>query len=134
MGVVVLRPTMQASENEPEFDILESGRSGGSTGREDVPVTEALLIRSYDHQSAYDVEVELIDEDGLALFRESHYLLPGHTHSVTDGIPPGEYRAIVTLDNELERDARCRIGPSPEHGLVIEVGNGALSLTEGLYG
>lgn len=107
----------------------------GNDGRHTLgtPVSEEVLIRSYDHQWAYDLEVEIVSADGEPAFHERYYLLPGHTESITGGLPDDEYELRVSLDNDRREVLECRIDASPDHTAVIEVGNGALSLTEGLH-
>lgn len=99
-----------------------------------VPRSEAIHIRSYDHQWSYDLDVELVTDEGETAFRERYYLLPGHTESESSIVPQGDYELRVTLDNRHEERLECRIGSTPGHTAVIEVGNGALALTEGLHG
>lgn len=114
-------------------------RSAGQSGaemadtRDPTPRSEDLLVRSYDHQWAYDVEIEVVADDGDTAFRERYHLLPGHTESETGVLPDGEYEVRVTLDNGDRHRLDCRIDSAPEHTAVVEVGNGALSLVEGLY-
>lgn len=105
-----------------------------SPAQRQVARSEALHIRSYDHQRSYDLDVELMTADGETVFRERYYLLPGHTESEASIVPRGDYELRVTLDNKNEETLECQIDSTPEHTAVIEVGNGALALTEGLQG
>lgn len=93
--------------------------------------SEALHIRSYDHQWAYDIEVELLAADGTSVFHKQYYLLPGRIESEASAIPSGDYRLRVTLDNEQRETLDCRIGESPGHTAVVEIGNGVVALAEG---
>lgn len=97
-------------------------------------VGESVHLRSYDHRWGYDLDVEVRDADGEPVFRDRYYLLPGHATSETLEVPPGTYEVQVTLDNRTERRRECRIDATPDHTAVIEVGNGIVSLTEGLQG
>lgn len=94
--------------------------------------SEALHVRSYDHQWSYDLDVELATDTGETVFRERYYLLPGHTEDEVGIAPDGEYELRVTLDNSRVETLDCRIDSTPEHTAVIEVGNGAITLSEGL--
>jgi hypothetical protein len=94
--------------------------------------SEDLHVRSYAHEWAYDVAVEVLTPDGDVAFEADYYLQPGDADSEVDELPPGEYEVRATLDNDKEATARCRIGPEPGRTAVIEVGNGLVSLTEGL--
>lgn len=107
-------------------------RSDPDVLRPGVVGSENLLVRNYDHRWGYDLRVEVIDAAGDRVFQTRYYLQAGRVESELDVLPPGSYRIRVTLDNDQRRVRRCRIGSAPEHTAVIEVGNGALSLTEGI--
>ncbi|MFD1597836.1 hypothetical protein [Halobellus rarus] len=94
--------------------------------------SEDVHVRSYAHQMGYDLEIELVDSDGSVAFRDRYYLQPGETEGEVDAVPDGEYEVRAVLDGDRETDRRCRIGSDPEETVVVEVGNGILSLTEGL--
>lgn len=101
--------------------------------RQEALPSEQIHIRSYDHHWAYDLDVVVVTEDGDLVFHDHYYLQPGHTESVAEGIPAGDYEVRVTLDNSYRETVQCRLDTSPEHTALIEVGNGVLSLTEGLH-
>ena len=94
--------------------------------------SEELHIRSYDHQWSYDLDVELVDDEGETLFRERYYMLPDSTESEGSIVPSGQYELHAILDNGERETFPCRIDSNPEHTAVIEVGNGALALSEGI--
>ena len=109
-------------------------RSQGTTRVFDPPAkkTEDILIRNYDHQRGYDLHLVVTHVDETA-FQKRYYLQPGETISECDLLPSAQYEVTVTLDNTQEATRHCRIGQSLNHTVVIEIGNKALSLTEGLY-
>lgn len=115
------QPTVQSAQND----------SGTKRG---VLESETLHIRSYDLQWSYDLDVEIMTTDGETVFEERYYLLPGHTESEANLLPDGDYKLRVTLDNRHQETLECRLDSTPEHTAVIEIGNGALALTEGLEG
>jgi hypothetical protein len=94
--------------------------------------SEDLHVRSYAHEWAHDVTVEVVTPDGDVAFGADYYLLPGDVESEVDTLPAGEYEVRATLDNDTHETATCRIGPEPDRTAVVEFGNGVLSLTEGL--
>jgi hypothetical protein len=102
------------------------------TGRSTRARSEEIVIRNYDHQRAYDVNVEIITMDEDRIFQERYYLLPGHVESEVNVVPSGEYFVRVTLDNTQEEVRDCYLNESPAHTALIEVGNGLISLTEGI--
>jgi hypothetical protein len=65
-------------------------------------------------------------------FEADYHLQPGDADSEVDALPAGTYEIRATLDNETRKTATCRIGSDPDRTAVIEVGNGVLSVTEGL--
>lgn len=94
-------------------------------------VGEDIHVRSYDNQWSYDLSIEVTDTDGDVVFENRYYLQPGRVESELDALPAGDYEVEATLDNLKQETLRCRIDGDPEHSVVIEIGNGALSLSEG---
>ena len=96
--------------------------------------TEQLHLRSHDHRRGYDISVTVRSVDGEQLFECRYYLQPGETVSEHGVLPSGEHQLTVTLDNDHSETLWCHIDASPAHTAVVEVGNGVLSVTEGLTG
>lgn len=94
--------------------------------------TEDIHVRSYDHRWSYDLDVEVRTRDGIQVFRERYYVAPGQSTSELNALPSGEHEITVTVDDDRCERVQCRIGDSPDHTVVIEVGNGVLSVSEGL--
>jgi hypothetical protein len=94
--------------------------------------SEDLHVRSYAHDAGYDLEIEVVDDDGSVAFRDRYYLQPGAAKSEVNVVPDGEYEVRAVLDGDSETARRCRIGSDLAETAVVEVGNGILSLTEGL--
>lgn len=121
--------------HKPQSDSGPSASHSGEAedGTQSTSVTsEAIHIRNYDHQWGYDLDVAVTTPDGDPVFRERYYLQPGGSISEDDVVPSGEYELHVTLDNSHHERLQCRISSAPGHTAVVEVGNGALGLTEGL--
>jgi hypothetical protein len=95
--------------------------------------SEDVFLRNYDPHRGYDLEVSIVDADGHPTFEETFYFQPGGTESVEDAVDPGIYDVTVVLDGRRHETATCRIGSAPEHTVHAELGNGTVSLTEGLY-
>jgi hypothetical protein len=100
--------------------------------RRDEFTTEDIHVRSHDHRWAYDLDIDVQRADGKSVFEKRYYVTPGETVGEVDILPPGEYDITVTVDNDHTAERRCRIDASAAHTAVVEVGNGVLSLTEGL--
>jgi hypothetical protein len=94
--------------------------------------TEDVHIRSYDHWRSYDIRVEIRTRDGIPVFERRYDVAPGRSTGELDTLPDGEYEIVVTAGDDRCERVQCRIGASPDHTVVIEVGNGVLSVTKGL--
>ena len=116
------------------------GRPAGSAGRASGPSartsvdTEDVHLRNYDPFCEYDLTVTVTDEGGDLVFRRRYYFQPGEVESERDLLEPGTYEVSVELDNRRRETATCRVGPDPERTVHVELGNGTVSVTEGLYG
>lgn len=101
------------------------------TPRLGAPHSEEILIRNYDHQWSYDVDLAVRDDAGETVFVKRYYLPPQHTDGEVDQLEPGEYEVEVTLDNADATVVETRIDGRPANTLLIELGNGVMSVTEG---
>ena len=104
-----------------------------STALNAVSRSEALHLRNYDHQEAYDVDVAFVTYNGETVFQNHYYLVPGDVESESSVVSSGNYELRVRLDNSRLETLDCRIDSSPDHTAVIEIGNGAMALSEGLW-
>ena len=110
----------------------------GSTGTDgvDAPAArvgiEDLLVRNHDFQWGYDLEVTVTVEDGRTVHDERYYLQPGETKSEFDALDPGAYEVRVVLDNRRTTTAHVEVDDSTD-GVLVELGNGAVSVHDGLY-
>jgi hypothetical protein len=94
--------------------------------------SEEIHIRSFDISRSYNLTVRVEDSAGLVFARRYH-LSPEKTVSVCGQLSPGEYEVDATLEGRRRRSIRCEIDSTPQGTALIEVGNGTISLTEGLY-
>jgi hypothetical protein len=90
---------------------------------------EHVHCRNYDHTSGYDLNITIRRMDTIA-FDERLYLQPGRLRTLSDVVPSGTWQVSVSLDRQTARTAVCSIGPSSEQTVVVECGNGALSVTD----
>lgn len=107
---------------------------GALAERPEVIGSEQIHLRNHDYQLGYDLNLEIVDAAGEVVFENRYYLQPGQIESELDALPPGEYEIWATLDNRQAETLQCRIDAAPAHTLVVEMGNGVLSLTQGLRG
>jgi hypothetical protein len=91
-----------------------------------------LFIRNFDTTRTNHLTVRIRDDDGI-VFASRYALTPGKTECEADRLDPGEYDVIVELDSQRRERATCQIGPGPEKTALVEIGNGTVSVTQGLY-
>lgn len=119
------------TEHQPQWNSQHS--SASPDRRSEAWEREDLHVRNYDHRWGYDLCIEARDDSDEVLLEKRYYLQPGQVESEVGVLPHGDYEIRVTLDNLREEVLHCRIDADPSNTAVIEVGNGALSLTEGLH-
>jgi hypothetical protein len=95
--------------------------------------SEDILLRNYDHRSGYDLHLTVVTHPDSTTFQKRYYLPPGAVVSECDLLPSPDCEITVVLDGVQEMSIQCQIDSSPDHTAVIEIGNGNLSLTEGLH-
>lgn len=93
---------------------------------------EDVHLRNYDFDRAYDLELVVEDGDETVLSRR-FYARPGWSRSLSECLPAGDYEIVVSLDGQVTERGRCRIGDDPDDSVLIECGNGCVSITQGLY-
>lgn len=94
--------------------------------------SEEIHVRNFDVERTYDLTVTVQDADGI-VFANRYHLKPGTTVSELDRLAAGEYVVQVKLDGQQQAVTECTIDETPKNTALIEVGNGIVSVTEGLY-
>lgn len=109
-------------------------RSPTTADRLSAPVVceECLTIRNYDSHIAHQVTVRFYDANEDIVFERSYTLSPLDVVSVSQRLDRAVYRVDVELDGERSADAECLIGSGPNETALVEIGNGLLSVTEGV--
>jgi hypothetical protein len=102
-------------------------RSDGSVRRVD---SEDVHVRNYDARETHRLGVRAVG--GGRTVERTYRVGPGATESERDALPPGEYDVEVELDGLRRWTGHCRVDEGPEHTVLIEVGNGLVSITEGV--
>ena len=123
MGQLADVPTMAEPHQHPQ-------RTDSTASPSSAPTTEDVLIRNYDFQWGYDLEVTVTDADGDPVHDERYYLQPGETKSEFGVFGPGALEVHVVLDNRRELTTSVDDGAA---GVLVELGNGAVSVHDGLY-
>lgn len=97
----------------------------------DTAHSEEIHIRNFDTTQSYDLTLSVCMDDETVL-SNTYHLTPGRRISEIYQLPPGVYDVEVTLDSRQRETARCEIGSAPERTALIEIGNGTVSVTQGL--
>lgn len=121
------RPAHRRSER------LERQRSDQALDN-DAARSEDIHVRNHDVADQHTVEITVHDSDGRRVFRDRYTLFPGQAESECDALDSdGSYVVEVSCDGIHRETRECRIGKSPEQTALIELGNGVVSVTEGIY-
>ena len=94
--------------------------------------SEDLHVRNLDASRSYElmIIVRTVEEPVITT---RYQLSPGKRVSEFEQLPPGTYTVVAELRNKRRSTARCEIDDSPSGGALVEVGNGAVAVTDGLY-
>lgn len=119
--------------NATERPSVPSDTTGFSSADLVDRVSEDVFVRNYDFERTYRLTLFLEAVDGSDTYERSYHLRPGQAVSELGVVDAGEYRVRVELDGARRAFDRCSVGPSPAETILVEVGNGVVSVSEGLY-
>ncbi|WP_147435633.1 hypothetical protein [Halobellus sp. Atlit-38R] len=124
----------QPAADQARSDVSPPNSAGANTTETDPRLlnTEDIHIRSYGQHTASDLAVEVTTASGDVVFESQYTIKPGAMKSEVNTLPPGKYTVRAALNSECQETCCCHIDAAPDHTAVIEIGNGVLSLTEGL--
>ena len=97
-----------------------------------VTPTEDVHVRNYDVQRSYRIRVTVTD-GSETVFARRYTLGPGQSTSEFDIVGAGTYDVAVALESRESERARCRLSDAPDDTALVEVGNGIVSVSQGLY-
>lgn len=95
--------------------------------------TEDIHVRNYDFERSYEVVLKVEDAAGDRVLSRRYFLQPGQSRSEHSVLDPGTYRITAAIDPPERDTIDCAIGTEPEHTALVEVGNGVVGVSEGLY-
>jgi hypothetical protein len=98
-------------------------------GRE--ATAEDIHLRNYDAERTHRVWVTVVD-GGERVVETTRRLRPGETASIEGDLPPGEYDVEVDIGGLQRTVEDCQIGDGPDRTLLVETGNGLVSLSQGV--
>lgn len=128
MSGQVLSPRMQL--DPPPVERPDSGFPGR---RERFVDEESLVLRNYDAERTHTVTVRFLDADGEPAVQQPYTLSPLGVVSVAMRLPRAVYAVEVDVDNGPTASAECLVGSGPRETALVEVGNGLVSVSEGVY-
>lgn len=92
---------------------------------------EVVHVRNFDHTSRHSAVLTLEDPESGDVVVDRHALAPGQAATTTARLEPGEYVLHITVDGVDRKRRTCSLGPAPADTAVVELGNGAVSVTMG---
>jgi hypothetical protein len=95
--------------------------------------SEDIHLRNHDIADRHSVELVVRDDDGRRVFQNRYHLAPGQAESECDVLGSGSYVVEVYCDGVRRQQRECHIGDRPARTALIELGNGLVSVTEGVY-
>ncbi|MFB6153118.1 MAG: hypothetical protein ABEJ27_02590 [Halodesulfurarchaeum sp.] len=100
---------------------------------DDIPTTEDVVVRNYDVERTYTLQVQAIRGDTEPAFEWTYHLGPGEFRGEIGVLEQGTYEIRVETNACGSDVKRCRIGPTARETVLIEVGNLAVNVSEGVY-
>jgi hypothetical protein len=108
---------------------------------------EQLHLRNYDESRRYRLAVSVSQPDGGPEYSATYELDPGDLASELEIVPRGRYKVHVSgsfrpagrdchhgTTGRDEETASCNVGDRPQQTVLIECGNGIITVSEGLSG
>jgi hypothetical protein len=93
---------------------------------------EALVVRNYDGRRSHRVTVRFLDADDEIALERSYRLAPGDVVSISSRLDRGVYRVEARIEDDESVGVECLVGSGPAETALVEVGNGLVSVSEGL--
>lgn len=122
-------PRLATRDGTRHATSLSDGPPASPTGTSS---SEDLFVRNYDVERTYNLELTAThrcDDDQL---ERQYTLQPGQVIAELGVLAPGEYELTVEIAH-TDAVSSCTVGPTPDETAVVEVGNGTVSVSQGLY-
>lgn len=94
---------------------------------------ESLVIRNHDSSETHNLRVTFVDHNGECAFDRTIPVAPLETVSIETRLDRAVYRVEVRLEDGETESSECLIGSDPDECALVEVGNGVVSVVEGLF-
>lgn len=124
----------QVAPKDPESD-----RPSLNTNKDDHPdhrFGEDILLRNFDTETDHRVTVTVTADDAEnseQQFESVYTVEPNETVCEMDVLSTGTYQVIVEMDDNKRSTGTVRIDSHPLNRLLIEIGNGIVSIADGGY-
>jgi hypothetical protein len=117
----------------PDSPLQRRSEAAESVGDERLLVSdESIVLRNYDSETTHEVAVELRNADDEIAFQHTYTLTPQTVTSIQTRLPRAVYRVEVRVDGADSSSADCLVGSGPSETALAEVGNGLVSVAEGV--
>jgi hypothetical protein len=106
---------------------------------------EQLHLRNYDESRRYQLTVSVSQPNGGPEHEATYELAPRDVESELQVVPPGRYEVQVSgafrpagpdrhhgTTGSDEETVSCNVGDRPQQTVVVECGNGVVTVSEGL--
>jgi hypothetical protein len=93
---------------------------------------ESVVVRNYDGASPHTVRVRMADPDGETALDRAYVVDPQGTLALSARLERTVYRVTATVDGDRTASAVCLVGSGPDETVLVETGNGAVDVSEGL--
>lgn len=127
-----MTPTLDHHEPRNDREDQQAAEKNAEARSPATQRSEEIHIRNFDTRRTHSLTIKVRDSQGL-VFANRYQLTPGKTASELGQVPPGEYEIHVKLDGRRRQTARCEVDGTLDKTVLVEVGNGTVSVTEGLY-
>jgi hypothetical protein len=115
--------------------LLRSRRDAGGTPATDADrfvSDESVVVRNYDGTDSHRITVRLTDPADETALERTYVVDPQATLAVSARLERTVYSVEATVDDDLRASARCLVGSGPDETVLVETGNGAVDVSEGL--
>lgn len=110
-----------------------------TTDRTELSVTdESIVLRNYDDTATHTVTVRLRGVNGAVAFERTYELAPSRTRSLRTRLPRGVYTAEARREHEPTSTGDptdsepVLVGSGPDETALVELGNGLVSVSDGV--
>ena len=94
--------------------------------------TDALVVRNYDGRTSHQITVRFLDAADEVALERTYTLSPGDVVSVATRVERGVYRVEAHTEEGDIVGTDCLVGTGADETAIVEVGNGLVSVSEGL--